>query len=277
MRQILWDRNIGNDCFWHAARVDSLRSSSVIHGHDFAECFWVISGQLSHLVNGEEERLEPGDCVFIRPSDVHGFRQIGRREFSFINIAFPRSVLTHAGHRYASGRDDFFWKEADLPDRQALPEGRRQFLESSALRLAASRQTAAAIDRFLLELFGLFDTDQVAGEIPEHPEWLRNALLGIRDSRRFAVGVSEFVKLAGRSPEHVARTTREVTGKTPSQILNELRLEHAARRLLTSDVPVLELALECGYEEVSHFHRLFRRKFGTSPLQYRRSQSGTIL
>jgi len=248
-----------------------------MHSHDFAECFWVVTGEVRHTINGIDQRLGIGECVFIRPRDAHEFRPIGRRDFAFVNVAFPRPVLAHARRRYAVDRGDLFWKEAALPDCHELRDDQLHHLETMAQRLVGSGQTEAAIDRFLLDLLGLFEGSPIERDLPAGPGWLREAIAKMREPDRLVGGVREFVRLAGRSPEHVARTTRHVTGMTPSRLVNEIRLEHAARRLLTSDVPILDLALDCGFGEASHFHRLFREKYATSPLKYRRRQAGTIL
>jgi AraC-like DNA-binding protein len=63
------------------------------------------------------------------------------------------------------------------------------------------------------------------------------------------------------------------TALTYSDLITELRYEHAARLLRESDATALEIALEVGYEDPSHFSRAFKRIAGVSPREYRRLQS----
>ncbi|MEN8801870.1 MAG: AraC family transcriptional regulator, partial [Thiogranum sp.] len=59
---------------------------------------------------------------------------------------------------------------------------------------------------------------------------------------------------------------------TYSDLINELRYERAARLLRESDATALDIALEVGYEDPSHFSRAFKRIAGVSPREYRRQQ-----
>ncbi|MBN8851439.1 MAG: hypothetical protein BGO55_03950 [Sphingobacteriales bacterium 50-39] len=64
-------------------------------------------------------------------------------------------------------------------------------------------------------------------------------------------------------------------GTTPAAWLKSRRLEHAHRKLLGTDLPVHDISLECGFEDTSHFIRVFKSKYGLTPLQYRQQHSGT--
>jgi transcriptional regulator GlxA family with amidase domain len=54
----------------------------------------------------------------------------------------------------------------------------------------------------------------------------------------------------------------------------ERRLECAAQMLRTTSLNMIEIALECGFEEPSHFSRSFKSKFGRSPTAYREEEAG---
>lgn len=72
------------------------------------------------------------------------------------------------------------------------------------------------------------------------------------------------------SPYHFLRTFQKVTGVTPHQYVLRMRLRRAAIRLVTEPVKVIDVALECGFRDVSNFNRTFRAEFGVSPRAYRR-------
>ena len=60
--------------------------------------------------------------------------------------------------------------------------------------------------------------------------------------------------------------------QTFTAYLNTIRMNHACQLLLETDDTVLEIALECGYENVSYFIRLFGNLMHCTPLQYRLSK-----
>jgi len=74
---------------------------------------------------------------------------------------------------------------------------------------------------------------------------------------------------AGLSPFHFLRTFERLTGLTPHQYVLRARLREAARRLAVEPGKVLDIALDCGFGDVSNFNRAFRAEFGVSPRAYR--------
>lgn len=80
---------------------------------------------------------------------------------------------------------------------------------------------------------------------------------------------------AGRSPEHVCRQARRHLGLTPTQYVNRIRIQHAATLLAGTGRRLPDVASECGFENLSCFHRLFRLQYGTTPRAYRMRHTGT--
>lgn len=54
-----------------------------------------------------------------------------------------------------------------------------------------------------------------------------------------------------------------------NDFLHHYRLQEAATRLATDDLPILSIALECGYGSIGPFNRAFRQRFGMTPTEYR--------
>lgn len=78
--------------------------------------------------------------------------------------------------------------------------------------------------------------------------------------------LAQFVRL---SPYHFLRTFEGLTGTTPHQYLLRVRLRRAAFHLRTESSKIVDIALGCGFGDVSNFNRSFRAEFGVSPRVYR--------
>ena len=81
---------------------------------------------------------------------------------------------------------------------------------------------------------------------------------------------------AGLSPYHFLRTFQRLTGVTPHQYVLRARLREAAMRLVVERARVIDIALQCGFGDVSNFNRAFRTEFGLSPRAYRARKRGAV-
>lgn len=82
--------------------------------------------------------------------------------------------------------------------------------------------------------------------------------------------VAAMVSLSGLPERSFKRRFARATGMSPLEYVQTLRLEESKQLLETTEVPVEGVAVEVGYEDASFFSRLFRRKVGLTPAQYRK-------
>ena len=94
----------------------------------------------------------------------------------------------------------------------------------------------------------------------------------VRTIDRYPASAWTLDRLAGSSGlslYHFLRTFDRITGVTPHQYVLRARLRHAAVRLVRESGSILDIALDCGFGDVSNFTRAFRSEFGASPRRYR--------
>ena len=82
--------------------------------------------------------------------------------------------------------------------------------------------------------------------------------------------IKQVVDLSGIPERTLKRRFKTATGTTLIDYLQNLRVEEAKRLLETGQMPVDEISAEVGYEDPSFFRRLFKRRTGLTPSQYRR-------
>jgi AraC family transcriptional regulator len=83
--------------------------------------------------------------------------------------------------------------------------------------------------------------------------------------------LAELAASARLSPCHFLRCFEDLTGTTPRQYVLRTRLRRAAARLKQESTNIIEIALGCGFGDVSNFNHAFRAEFGKSPGLYRHS------
>jgi AraC family transcriptional regulator, exoenzyme S synthesis regulatory protein ExsA len=86
----------------------------------------------------------------------------------------------------------------------------------------------------------------------------------------FNLSLSEFARLAQRSLASFKRDFVETYHTSPGKWLTRKRLEYAKHLMNAGNKNVTEIAYDSGFESLSHFSRVFKEKFGLSPLQYRK-------
>ena len=80
----------------------------------------------------------------------------------------------------------------------------------------------------------------------------------------------EYARLCHRSLSSFKRDFNTAFGMAPGRWLLEKRLEAASRLLMSSEKPVMDVVVESGFKNISHFDRVFKQHYKTSPLQYRK-------
>lgn len=240
------------------------------HDHDFPEVFWIRHGEIEHTLDGEAERLTAGRLVFVRAENVHAFRGVGAAGGEICNFAVRADVAAHVRRRYLPRAEVAWWAPAGLQRRATLPAAATHALDLAAREYARVPQPGLfETERFLLNLLhaaGVAGTPVAAAPAPA---WMSAALDAMDNPGELQRGPARFAQLAGCTPAHLARTVRAVHGVTPTALLNARRLDRAAVELQFTARPIVEIALELGFDGLSHFYRLFRRRFGTTPRDFR--------
>ncbi len=68
----------------------------------------------------------------------------------------------------------------------------------------------------------------------------------------------------------VFRYTQKFFGETPANYVNGVRLQHAEQKLIYTALPITDVALSVGFDDVSYFSKLFKKHYGYSPINYRK-------
>ncbi len=89
----------------------------------------------------------------------------------------------------------------------------------------------------------------------------------------YNLSLKEYANIANRSLATFKREFRKVFDTTPTHWLMQKRLVYASTLLNTTDKSIADVLMESGFENGSHFGRVFKAKFGISPLHYRKQYS----
>ena len=99
---------------------------------------------------------------------------------------------------------------------------------------------------------------------------LKTVLQLVEEHYREEISIDRAAAACGCSASHFMRWFKAMTAQSFTTFLNERRLNEAAAMLRGSDDTVLAVAESCGFGNLSYFNRVFKKKFGLTPREYRR-------
>ena len=106
----------------------------------------------------------------------------------------------------------------------------------------------------------------------DNVEKLKSVLRHIEKNYSDIITIDEMASLCCFSSSHFMRFFKQTMGMPFTTYLNDYRLTLAAKSLLETHKAVLEIASECGFENLSYFNRIFKKKYGITPREYRHRQ-----
>lgn len=89
------------------------------------------------------------------------------------------------------------------------------------------------------------------------------------------ITLAQMAEGSGLTPGHFARVFKASTGGTPYQYLLNARVQRARHLLTSTTLPIMQIALQCGFADHVHFTRVFSRTTGQSPAAFRKASSMT--
>lgn len=239
-----------------------------LHCHSFYEVFWVQNGHVRHHLTDRIDVLSEGDLVLVAPGQSHALQSKGENSM-VVSVCFRREVVDEVRKRHPD-----VWLNQVAPSCHHLDLRALAALNQSALNLERSPNANVATEAFLLTLLSGLQAENIPSD---GPKWLATAIQKARDPDVFRHGAAGFVAVTGRAHAHVSRVTREYLGHTPTEYINKVRMEYAAKQLLSDVESVSAIAADCGLPNLAHFHKLFKAAFGISPLQYRQKYRQDIV
>lgn len=224
------------------------------HSHDEAHLVFLLRGRYITSAKGGPSACPEGSLIYNPPGTTHRDR-FHDLEGEFVTMKIPETLRLQWGNGL---------------DQEARHAGRKAqaFASGIASAMTSWQDDDAALAEVLLGemLAGMGGARDITRG---RPGWLRLAEAWLRDRHDVAPDMSLLAKACEVHPVHLARVFRMHHGCTPVEYSRRVRLEHAATRLRHGNESMAEIAATFGFSDQSHFHRLFKRAYGCSPLLYR--------
>ena len=254
---------------WHRSEVMAQ------HAHQFWEIFLVLEGTGKHVFGEHALPLEAGHLVLVRPEDFHTLRADPGRHLHFINVTFRDALWTEFCKLAGLERELNEWSDSEPPPTALLKIAEQEQSANAfreILRSFIERPSRYALMRFWSVVMpALFTVTKPSEALSGQPLWFVLACQAMRQRENLRLGHAAMLELSGVTAAHLARTFRKYYGQTPTEYINALRLECAGLLLTTTNREILDVSHDSGFENLSHFYKLFSKHFGQTPNAFRLS------
>jgi AraC family cel operon transcriptional repressor len=250
----------------------STRDRYDVFQHDFYEFFILEEGVCrSVLAEGEVHGLDRNSAGLVAPGTPHEFVAERRRPFMLFSVLVNADYFSSLRRRY--GDIDGLVREISQPrsEGMTLSNGQRSRISFGLTCLLRQPNSVFSNDLFLLNLCNELRVAASGNGPTDCPSWLHDSLVRMRQPDNLYGGVRRLAEISGRSYTHLSRTIRQHFGLSPTQLVQRMRMQHAADRLVFTNDPVIEVAAQCGYQSLSHFYHVFSDMHGATPQEYRRA------
>lgn len=252
------------------------------HTHARHEMFFVVSGNAFHRIGERTILIKSGDVILQTPGVSHEFREASE-DFAIYNMVFSPSLLTE--HRdlvmNMSGFLNLFYVETEKQGYKYMSLTGRAELKVRAItedlhfeytnRLPGYRMAIKAMFADLLVTVTRAYSAAENKKAATKAEKMIDAVKFIDVNYTKSLDLETVAaKKAGVSKEYFCVIFKRITGKTFTEYVNRLRVEHAAGLIAGSNKKISDAALESGFNDISYFNRVFRGLKGHSPKAFRK-------
>lgn len=259
---------------FHHAFIKGLPVYPSFHRHDFFEVVLITKGNLFHLIKEDKHLLHEGTMLFIRPDDYHYYDKADQSPCNFINLAFSAEVFNTLVEYLGDGIDPGFFLKPYFPPTMVLTMDYMDFLSHRIDKLNtyfSKAEIKAEFRAIMADILTCFLHEQFLENMDNHPPWLRMFFSRMHKKEFFVRDISYLYSTVNKSREHISRVFRKFFGDTPTNYMNSIRLNYAARKLIHSDHSIVDVALESGFDNLSHFYHLFKQKYILTPGTFRKT------
>ena len=217
------------------------------HVRKYTLIHYVVTGKGCVYKKVEIYPVNPGQAFLIHPNEIVTYTADEIDPWYYQWVAFD-GALTE--------------KLRQLPTVIDFPAGLiQEMLESVEKEMSGYRVTA-----LLYQMY----TELFEGKKPKH-HYVRRVQDYIRALYMKPIRVEEIAEEMNLDRRYLSRLFREKTGQTIQEYLITVRLEEA-QRYLEEGFSVEESATLCGYEDSCNFSKMFKRRFGVSPLNWKKER-----
>jgi len=254
------------------------------HWHYFVEAVFVLEGNIRITCNEKSYQVRPGEMFFFQPQVIHSFTTKDKTPLKYVVLKFDINKLSRT-NSYLPKLNSLFLsasKEPDLPITFTQKDFGSFSLEGFFMNCVKEINNKEygydsylqySISVMLLEILRIWRSE---GFCPEANSYAVESDYTIHDILEYIdehshenIRVETLAKMCNMSYSYFAKTFHRLYGQSCKEYIEFIRLNKVENLLLFTSYDLNFISNETGFADCSHLIRIFKRKFGMTPKQYR--------
>lgn len=248
------------------------------HWHSYFEITYVKKGRGNYFVDGREYTMDEGDIIIFNNVEPHGWKLLGEDMHLLVMIFSPEFIAEKLSVFDSEYLKPFVERGSNFKNRIGKEEAvsheirkgiREIYGEWEARKDGYHLMIKANVLRILTILIRAYQDENKSGEMLKEK---KNAMKRLEQAFAYIdahycekITLDEVAASAYMSANYFSAYFRKVADLSFSDYVTRLRISHARELLRETDRSVTDIALECGFHNISNFYRLYKKHVGRPP------------
>lgn len=250
---MLFEIKHSNNNYYTTIGIDNI--ICVPHCHTSYELLFVTNGKIAANINGKEHIVSCGECIMILPMQIHSYNTIDNSavKISIFSYDYISDFYTETnGKEFKNPVTD-----SDSTDIWILNKANNRFEIKSILYRYCSKLMKNGIKK------AEKSSDDLSTKI----------VMYIQNNFKNNISLKQMAKEFGYSYNYLSAYFKTRFGCGYAEYVNRFRLEEAVNLLKKTNIAITQIAFESGFTSTRNFNDVFKKKYGISPLSYRKTQA----
>lgn len=252
------------------------------HKHDYIEINYVYHGMLKQKVDGKPIVLQKGELLFLNQHIEHEIEACEKEDIiinfiiraDFFDFIFSyltsenivSDFLINSLYNNTQNGQFLYFKAAEVSNIQELLH--KIIIEIMQPSLLSDSTVKLYMGLFIIELIKHSDKIEQKEESSLQHYAIIESLRYIDEHFQNA-SLYELANQLHQPHYWVSKNIKKATNYTFKELLQEKRLSKAKELLESTDMPIASVVDQVGYDNISYFYRIFKRKYGQTPKEFR--------
>ena len=265
--------------FFKMRTINFRAMAAHMHFHDAIEVIYMNRGSVTVSIDGVKTSIYPGDVALFRSRAIHDIWTEEEVDNDYYVLKLePRFLYDIAANEKLNN----FALRFLICNPALKTIWRKEEIEGTDIELGLKR-LIGTLDRTnpihgiykvisaLMVVEGLYASDnEIMQNISLSDEGMYRALFYINKHFDEPISADEIAERINMSISSFSRAFKSATGQSFKDYLNTVRTNRAEELLITTELPVRDVAVRCGYNNISHFIAVYKKYKGKTPLEERK-------